>query len=93
MNRYPRRGSGFDKARRVGRIAKRITQPPNGGIQAVFEIDERTRLPQRRTLLLVGDQRAWALEQAEQDAPRVFLQGDPHARLSELSRVERQLEC
>lgn len=92
MNRYPRRGSGFDKAR-VGRIAKRVSEPPDRGVEAVLEIDERIRLPQRRTQLLVGDQRAWALEQAEQDAPRVFLQGDPHARLSELSRVERQLEC
>jgi hypothetical protein len=58
----------------------------------VLEIDERIGRPERGTQLFAAEEGTWTLEQAEQDGPRVFLQGDPHARLSELSRVERQLE-
>ena len=93
MNRYPRRGSVSIKR---GVSAESPSASRNRLIAVLRPCSKSTNVSEGQSdvaQLFARDERARTLEQTEQNAARVFLQSDPHAGLSELSRVERQLEC
>jgi hypothetical protein len=69
----------LDESRHVRRIAKRLSQPANRGIQAALEVDERLWA-------------ARAFQQRPEDLEGLVGETDPDAALAQLARAQIQLE-
>jgi len=82
----------LDEPRCIRRVSERIAQPANGGIQAVFKVDECFRRPQSLPQLLPCDELAGTLEQRLENLKRLIGQVDPDAALPQLTRAQVQLE-
>jgi hypothetical protein len=86
-------GERLDKSRHIGRIPERITQPANGSIQAVLEINERVRRPQSLSQFFAGNEPSRTIEKRPEKLKWLFGEVDPDASLPKLARTQIQLEC
>ena len=82
----------LDEARRLGRIAQRVAQPVDHGVQAVVEVDERATRPEPLAQLFTRDQVARSLQQQREDLERLLLKPDADASLPQLAGLQIQLE-
>jgi hypothetical protein len=83
---------GLHEARDLGVIAERDTEPADGSVQTVLEIDEGSMRPEPLTEFLPPDELARPLEQRQQNAQRLFLQRNAESALAELAAGDLQLE-
>ena len=65
----------FDEPRRVGRVAERLAQAIDDGVQAVLEIDERAIWPEPLTQFLARDEIARSLQQQRRGPERTVPEG------------------
>src|SRR5207253_6392605 len=82
----------LDEARVFGRIAQSLTEPVDGGIEAVIEVDERVSRPQTLPQLVASDDIAAALEQQDEDVERAAAQLHAAPLFHELARAAVNLE-
>ena len=74
-----------DVHRGLDRIAQRVPQLADRGIQARIEIDERVRRPQASSQLLARCQLAWLLQQKQQHLERFVLKPDQRAIVAQFA--------
>ena len=77
---------GLDEARPLGVVAEHGSQPLHGGVQAVFEVDERAVGPETIAELVTRQQFARMFEHQRQHGERLVLQAESDAVLAQLSR-------
>jgi hypothetical protein len=76
----------------IGGVAERLAQPLDRGVQTLFEVDEGVGRPQLGAQLLARDEPAGLLEQADEQAKRLLLEGDSATGLAQLSGLDVHLE-
>ena len=83
-------GNRFDVERRVKRIAKCVAQVGDRHIEAVIEVNEGIRGPEKAIQLISRDQFARIFQQIDQDEERLFaeLDGQTGAAQFHSSRVD-----
>ena len=84
---------GLDKNGCFRRLAQRIAQPLNGGVQAVIEVDESVRRPELTAQFLSGDDFSGPFKQRRQNLQGLFLELYPLSPLAQFPGVEIELEC
>jgi hypothetical protein len=85
-------GKRFDPMRRLGRIAKNGTDPLYSVIQAMVEIDEGIRWPERFLQLFSRDQVALSGQQHLQHLERLARQLDANAVLAQFVGAQVRIE-
>src|SRR5688572_31087119 len=80
----------LDESWTIGRIAKRLAQLADRGIETVVEDDESVRRPQMLPQLLAGDDRPGSLQKQHERFERLVLQMNATTALPEL--VSPQVE-
>ena len=73
-------------------VAERGTQPFDGGVQAVLEIDERPCRPQTLAKLFTRHDFARMLQHQRENFERLILQPYPDPTLTEFARAQIDLE-
>jgi hypothetical protein len=74
------------------RFAKRITQPFDGGIQTMIEVDEGVRWPELAAQFLSGNQFSRSFKQRRQNLQWLFLELYLLSPLAQFPGVEIDLE-
>ena len=82
----------LDEPRIIGVIAERAPQPFDGGVQAVLEVDERSRRPQALTQLVASHDVTGPLDHHRENLEGLILKPDADAPLSQLARAQINLE-
>jgi hypothetical protein len=88
----PAPSDGFDKSRARRRITQRLSNPVNGLVHAVIEIDEGLGSPQPVAKLFPSDDLTRPLEQHRENLKRLFRQTELHAVLFQLAGTKIHLE-
>ncbi len=76
----------------IGVVAQRSAQPFDGGIQAVLEVDERSRRPQTLAQLIARHDLARTLDHHRENLEGLILKPDADAALPQLARAQINLE-
>jgi hypothetical protein len=75
----------LDEPRRVRRVAERVAQAVDDGVQAMVEIPGRAGRREPLSEFVARDEVARPLQQQRQDLEGLFLKIDPDARLPQLA--------
>jgi hypothetical protein len=76
---------GFNKARILGRISKRVSNFADGLVETMVEVHDRLR-PDPCAQFLPADQFSWPLQQHRQQLEGLLLQGEAFAVFRELPK-------
>ena len=83
----------LDEARLERVVAERHAQPPDGGVDAVLEVDRRAVGPQPALDVLARDHAAGVLHEQGQDLERLLLQADRLAAATDLVPAHVDLDA
>jgi hypothetical protein len=85
-------GKRFDVARLLGGVAKCLSQPGDGGVQVVVEVDERVLAPEALAQIVAAHQFAGTFQQRDEEFERKSRQADPPSVPGQLPRARVRLE-
>jgi hypothetical protein len=85
-------GKRLDPARGVGRIAQRIAEPPDGGVNAVLEFHDGVVRPKPLLQFLPRDHFPRVLEQHAQNLNGLAAEWEPEAVLAQFACTQIKLE-
>jgi len=83
----------FDETWRVGRIAQRVAQTADGGIQCYFEIDKRVRRPKPLAQVFAGHDFTGTLHERGEHLKRLLPEGDRHSPLQQPATFQIDFKC
>ena len=73
-------------------VGQGFTEPLDGGVHPVVEVDERVVRPEPPPQLVASDHLAWPFQQALEELERLLLEVHPHPRPSQVAGAHVQLE-
>jgi hypothetical protein len=83
---------GLDEAWGLGIVAKRLANPADRCVQAVFEIDKRIVGPELPLQFVPADQSATALDEHREQSKELVRQDHPASAIRQLASQQIQLE-
>ena len=86
-------GECLDEARVIGGVAQRLAQPPDGGVQIVFDIDEDVVRPEPPLEIVARDHLPGVFDERCQDLEGLLAEPDPHPALEELTGRQIDVEA
>ena len=84
-------GDRLDKDGILGGVAQGVSEPLDGGVEAVVEVDEGVGLPEAGTQVVAGDDFSGSFEEKGQDPEGLLLEFDAARRSSSKTQKRRVL--